>query len=301
MNPRSATVYDYALDVVGSSTPSNLESCATYTHLSGTFVITLLLDQVYLVDAILLKGDDYSYAQVGEYLAGPIELYVGNSPDYTQNTRCENGPVSPPYLIYDGTINFAWENGVEAWCGIAGNYVSVVRDPAAITEQQNVSICTLGIISNTEELPEEEEESPPPVVEEEEFVFFDAELEPFEVAVGDDYEWTLPINAANIDLIEVVSVNAGEAAAFTEFDEESFTFTIDGDLLTEDFVGSQMITITLQNDSEEQISEIQGFIIVSSAPIVSEEPAEELEPEDDEAAEEPEPVDDEEPAESADE
>ena len=75
------------------------------------------LDSKWHVDAILILFDYFDLS------LGPYSLYVGDDPDYQQNTEC---------LQADGT-DFDYK-GTEAWCvsadgtqGIPGMYVSVVR------------------------------------------------------------------------------------------------------------------------------------------------------------------------------
>ena len=68
-------------DGAGGIVVSSHKSCAEYTGQSGlTTVVTLKLDTIYLVDAILIMGDYRTANHLSEF-----HLYVGNDSDYTNN------------------------------------------------------------------------------------------------------------------------------------------------------------------------------------------------------------------------
>ena len=74
----------------------------------------------------------------------------------------------------------------------------------------------------------------------------------------------MPIREELIGKINVVDVNFGTTAAFINFDEESKTFSIDGDLLSTSFVGNHLIMITMENESRTQVTETQGLFVIDS-------------------------------------
>ena len=82
-------------------------------------------------------------------LVGGFEVHIGNSRSFENNAKCSGGP----FLVCDNCIRSwsLWPGGFEAWCGMEGKYVSVVRDSSAASVDTNVNICTLGIISGGSE------------------------------------------------------------------------------------------------------------------------------------------------------
>ena len=90
-----------------------------------------------MVDAILLMGENVKSVHISEF-----SLYVGYSPDYTQNTPCSASPYIPAddptygryykkYTTFLQSTGSNWPNGVEAWCNLPGNYVTFVREADA--------------------------------------------------------------------------------------------------------------------------------------------------------------------------
>ena len=69
------------------------------------------------MDAVLLVGE------VSRHLIGAFEIYVGYDSNYVENRICEGGP----YLTHDDITD---PNGVEVWCGLWGDYITIVREPA---------------------------------------------------------------------------------------------------------------------------------------------------------------------------
>ena len=107
---------------------SSLNSCSVHSNQAGqTTVITLKLDSVYHVDAILIMGSH------GFSIHG-FHLYVGHSSDYQNNVQCSGGP-------FPG-------NAVEAWCDLPGQYVSFVRFSNASPVLNDIVLCTFGVISS---------------------------------------------------------------------------------------------------------------------------------------------------------
>ena len=71
----------YEPDGSGGITVGSDKSCAEYTGRSGlTTEITLELDNIYNVNAILIMGDWRPASHLSEF-----NLYVGNDSDYTNN------------------------------------------------------------------------------------------------------------------------------------------------------------------------------------------------------------------------
>ena len=68
--------------------------------------------------------------ELTKQLIGAFEIYVGYDSVYENNEKCKDGP----YLVYDPADTNFWntvqDNGVEAWCGLWGDYVTIVRDPS---------------------------------------------------------------------------------------------------------------------------------------------------------------------------
>ena len=112
-------------DGSGGYVESSDKSCAKYYHQTGlTTIVTLELDDIYNVDAILIMGDQRFGWQLSEF-----RLYVGFDSDYTNNVECPGGPFAYPVDHTYGSGN--WVNGAEAWCNLLGKYVSFVRESTA--------------------------------------------------------------------------------------------------------------------------------------------------------------------------
>ena len=64
---------------------------------------------------------DTSVTDTNKQLTG-FKIYVGSSTSYEENEECPGGPYSTERT--DG-------HGVEVWCNLPGQYVSIVRDYSA--------------------------------------------------------------------------------------------------------------------------------------------------------------------------
>ena len=84
---------------------------------------------------------------------GGFEIYIGNSPDYTQNTLCSGGP----WLVTSESKtktedHWEWDGGFEAWCSLIGAYVTLVRDSAASAIEPDIRICHVGFLSDSDRI-----------------------------------------------------------------------------------------------------------------------------------------------------
>ena len=68
-------------------------------------------------------------------MSAQVNVYVGNSPDWHENTLCPGGPFLDPDLkdYYDLKAEISgWPMseayGFEAWCNLEGRYVFWVAD-----------------------------------------------------------------------------------------------------------------------------------------------------------------------------
>ena len=75
--------------------------------------------------------------------------------DFFANTMCcfcgggEEVPMT--YGTNPGGYNrngSDWSNGVEAWCGLTGEYVTFVRKADASPPLDEIVLCTFGVVSN---------------------------------------------------------------------------------------------------------------------------------------------------------
>ena len=96
-------------------------------------MITWQLDRPYLIDAILLVGQDDT-----AYFLSEFYLYVGYDSDYSKNNPCPGGPYAYPidwrfgtYYLNHDNFGSEWPNGIASWCSLEGNFVSFVREPTA--------------------------------------------------------------------------------------------------------------------------------------------------------------------------
>ena len=75
------------------------------------------------MDAVLVVGE------YNTHLVGGFEVYIGFNENFELNQKCTGGPyLEDPNGWHTG---YNWQNGFEAWCGIAGEHVTLWRDPAA--------------------------------------------------------------------------------------------------------------------------------------------------------------------------
>ena len=61
---------------------------------------------------------------------------MGSSTSYLENEECPGGPYST-----ESTDGY----GIEVWCNIPGQYVSIVRDYSAETTFESLTICEMAI------------------------------------------------------------------------------------------------------------------------------------------------------------
>ena len=97
-----------------------------------------------MVDAVLLLGFQTNYILAGIV---HIEIYIGNSPDYTKNVKCK-GIEFPEGFDPDNPTDFENDapNGFEAWCNLEGRFVSIVRK-TFYSWQDSIMICNFGVIA----------------------------------------------------------------------------------------------------------------------------------------------------------
>ena len=93
------------------------------------------------------------------------ELYIGDSPDYIQNSKVPGGPFLHPdhqdtYVLDQWALNgghdpftkgsgYVWPFGKEHWVNLQGSFMHLVADMSAYTasaaDSDTVSVCTLSV------------------------------------------------------------------------------------------------------------------------------------------------------------
>ena len=100
----------------------------------GIFDLTIELPTRSFVNAIIVLQPRFNYEcrddttctetlSLSQWLIWNYDIYVGESENYWENSRCELSPYLP-----DDTVLTVGDTGQEIWCDRAGQYVSVVRD-----------------------------------------------------------------------------------------------------------------------------------------------------------------------------
>ena len=142
-------------DTVESGT--KIYSCAFYAWpnpsdpSNSPIELTIKLDYPYLVDALFYAGDPAKITYDKMFLAGPFQVFVGWSSDYTQNPSCT---VQTTGSWNGGCTRdpFCQPGGEELFCGLVGQYVTLVRYwenyRVVVDEQEMTGICAFGVVSD---------------------------------------------------------------------------------------------------------------------------------------------------------
>ena len=115
-----------------------------------------------MVHAILIV-EDFSNPE-NEYFQN-VEIYVGNSTDWTENEVCPGGPhmltdegssawyydertTSGNLLGYNISRSkaYEWGYGAEVWCNKRGRYVHLIADLSHLSGTYKMSLCSVGIM-----------------------------------------------------------------------------------------------------------------------------------------------------------
>ena len=93
--------------------------------------ITFKLCEPAKVTAVMLMASIYETER--KKLFDKFQIYIGNDPDWQNNTECPGGP----FMDYgDGSLSEwggVWPYGAEVWCNLTGQFVSIVRDYSDLT------------------------------------------------------------------------------------------------------------------------------------------------------------------------
>ena len=62
-----------------------------------------------------------------------VEIYIGDSLNWSENPKCANGPFLDPddpniWIASNVVGGNLWPNGIEAWCNMEGRYMTIVAD-----------------------------------------------------------------------------------------------------------------------------------------------------------------------------
>ena len=188
-------------------------------HYNDELVITWRLDAPYRIDTVVVIGElDVDDLHM---LVGGFEVHIGFDINHNNNEKCPNGP----FLSCDSGCDIgrgSWPGGFEAWCGLEGNYVSLVREAPAAAIENDVRICTLGIISDgiPLDLTQLEETQETLSQFEQAKILFDAQFYGF-LTIGAGNSTTVEIDIATDPSFEALSfeTNFGLAKNFSHFDE----------------------------------------------------------------------------------
>lgn len=187
-----------------------------------------------------------------------FEIYIGNSPDYTQNTLCSGGPWLVNSAIQTGNAHWSWDGGFEAWCELTGAYVSLMRDPDAATIEPDVRICHVGFLSDNArigdvpEIEEVEEVEVPEEVDtdlfEEAQLLFKTQFPQFLIILEEETT-IVELGFIADPLYSYLSLVAdfGHASGFCEFDPSTGTITLEPNIGSE---GTYELQLTLTDGSK---------------------------------------------------
>lgn len=104
----------------------------------------------------LFAGYTHIHTNQNEYFQN-FEVYIGNSPDYSQNPKCPGGPfmtLAPGSdgWYYDERTNNSrlpaevWTYGKEIWCNMPGRFVNIVANLKHLTPPYLMSLCSIGLM-----------------------------------------------------------------------------------------------------------------------------------------------------------
>lgn len=117
-------------------------SSATLAATNHILELKFDLGDSYFQHAILIVGDAGRETPEGsekakDYLVRNFEIYVGDDPSYTKNTKCAGGP----FLTDSDWVDF----GEEIWCNKQGRYTTLVANYQSEPIPYSMGICSVGI------------------------------------------------------------------------------------------------------------------------------------------------------------
>ena len=76
------------------------------------------------------------------------EIWIGNSADPSECTKCAGGPHMTASSGLDSDGN--WRGGNEVWCNLPGKYTHILADRSAhaSSPDNEINICALGVMGN---------------------------------------------------------------------------------------------------------------------------------------------------------
>lgn len=74
-----------------------------------------------------------------------FSIYIGDYPNYKHNALCPGSPFLP-----DGDTLSHSDIGLEIWCNLEGQYISVVRDYSDHSTMVSITLCDLAIFGEPE-------------------------------------------------------------------------------------------------------------------------------------------------------
>ena len=96
------------------------------------------------IHCVLAVSDIYRDTALtpAQLLTQNVEIYIGNDPDYTMNQKCAGGPFmvvgDTNWYTTGSTGNNSgneWNYGLEVWCNLEGQYVTIVSDMSQYSGQ----------------------------------------------------------------------------------------------------------------------------------------------------------------------
>ena len=80
--------------------------------------------------------------------------------------------------------------------------------------------------------------------------YFEQEIEPVDVFIGQDISWSLPdLKIGVLDNIESIDVDFGTTQSFIDYNELTLEFSIESVNLREEHIGSHKVKIVVSNSS----------------------------------------------------
>ena len=117
----------------------------------GLWFITYDFSVEYFIHAVLLVGSTYeeSINNIANHFPRNIEIYVGNSSNYKENTKVPGGPrLSTDQnrkVTSSRTGEMMYKYGDEVWPNLPGRYVTITSDWSDVNTNYEIQICNIGI------------------------------------------------------------------------------------------------------------------------------------------------------------
>ena len=94
--------------------------------------------------------------------------------------------------------------------------------------------------------------------------YFDDEIKPVEVFVGEDFVWSLPaLKEGVLDDIKSIEVTFGASRNFLRFNKLRFEFSTTGAQLTEEYTGLYRLNISITSQKGQKTVYIQYMTVLS--------------------------------------